>query len=184
MGTKIDPWSDIFGIKGVNVLKNEVLNRVRKTSKMKSRIIRKKGRIIIPKPSKNEARTYPKWPKNRCRNWAPEKVAKSDVPDSLPVYSFWSKIRPKSSKLLFFQIFGTQKGIRKLMPKKYGKSMPKGSQNETKMDAKTINCSYFFKKGENGRNYLFYNIKLVFANEETMKKLWDVHLKLMLEKGM
>ena len=56
------------------------------------------------------------------------------------------------------------------MPKKYGKSMPKGSQNETKMDAKTINCSYFFKKGENGRNYLFYNIKPGFCQRNNHGK--------------
>ena len=64
------------------------------------------------------------------------------------------------------------------MTKKYGKSMPKGSQNETKMDAKTINCSYFFKKGENCRNYLFYNIKPGFCERKNHGKSMRFPFKL------
>ena len=37
--------------------------------------------------------------------------------------------------------------------------MPKGSQNHAKMDAQIYDFSCFFEKGENARNYLFYNIK-------------------------
>ena len=143
----------------------------------KSRIIRKKCRITIPKPSKMKSRiiwknvglssqnhqklspNLPKMTQKSMPKLGSRKSRKKWRLGFLPVYSFWSKIRPKFSKLRFVQDFGIQKGIRKSMPKKYGKSMPKGSQNETKMDAKTSNCSYFFKKGENGRNYLFYNIK-------------------------
>ena len=35
----------------------------------------------------------------------------------------------------------------------------KRGQNEAKIDAEIIDFSYFFEKGENARNYLFYNIK-------------------------
>ena len=45
------------------------------------------------------------------------------------------------------------------MPKKYRKMMPKSSENDAKMDAKIGDLSCFFEKGENARNYLFYNIK-------------------------
>ena len=45
------------------------------------------------------------------------------------------------------------------MPKKYRKMMLKGYQNDAKMDAKIYDFSCFFEKGENARNYLFYNIK-------------------------
>ena len=37
--------------------------------------------------------------------------------------------------------------------------MPNGSQNDAQMDAKIDECSYFFEKGDNARNYLFYNRK-------------------------
>ena len=37
--------------------------------------------------------------------------------------------------------------------------MRKGYQNDAQMDAKIDECSYFFEKGENARNYLFYNRK-------------------------
>ena len=92
------------------------------------------------------------------------------LPDSFRLIDFWQKSNQNPSSCDLFTIFGIQKGIRKSMPKKYGESMPKGSQNETNMDAKTIKCSYFFKKGENVRNYLFYNIKpgLVLAIEKLM----------------
>ena len=37
--------------------------------------------------------------------------------------------------------------------------MPKGYQNDAQMDANIDDFSYFFEKGENARNYLFYNRK-------------------------
>ena len=37
--------------------------------------------------------------------------------------------------------------------------MPKGSQNDDKMDAKINVFAYFFNKGENARNYYIYNRK-------------------------
>ena len=42
---------------------------------------------------------------------------------------------------------GIQKGIQKSMPKKYRKILAKGSQNDTKMDAKINENSYFSEKG-------------------------------------
>ena len=35
--------------------------------------------------------------------------------------------------------------------------MLKRYENDAQMDAKIDECSYFFEKGENARNYLFYN---------------------------
>ena len=43
--------------------------------------------------------------------------------------------------------------MQKSMAKKYWKLMPKGSQNDDKMDAKIDVFSYFFNKGEIARNY-------------------------------
>ena len=43
--------------------------------------------------------------------------------------------------------------------KKVLKNDAKGVQSDTKIDAEIIDFSYFFEKGENARNYLFYNIK-------------------------
>ena len=43
--------------------------------------------------------------------------------------------------------------------KKVKKSDAERVQNEVKIDAEIIDFSYFFEKGENARNYLFYNIK-------------------------
>ena len=37
--------------------------------------------------------------------------------------------------------------------------MPKGYQNDAQMDAQIDEFSYFFEKGGNARNYLFYNRK-------------------------
>ena len=54
---------------------------------------------------------------------------------------------------------GIKKGMQKSMPKKYWKLMPKGFQNDTKIDAKINENSYFSEKGWNARNYLFYNRK-------------------------
>ena len=38
--------------------------------------------------------------------------------------------------------------------------MPKGSQNDAKMDTKSIDFSYFVEKGENAPDPLFYNIQV------------------------
>ena len=38
--------------------------------------------------------------------------------------------------------------------------MPKGCQNDDKMDAKIYVFAYFFNKGENARNYCIYKRKL------------------------
>ena len=37
--------------------------------------------------------------------------------------------------------------------------MPKGSQNDAKMEAKIIDFSCFFEKGENARNHCIYKLK-------------------------
>ena len=57
----------------------------------------------------------------------------------------------RTNKILMDAIFDAEKGR---------KSMPKGSQNDAKMDAEIMDCSCFCEKGENVPNYLFYNRKL------------------------
>ena len=50
-------------------------------------------------------------------------------------------------------------------------NMRKGYQNDAQMDTNIYEFSYFFEKGENARNYLFYNRKLVseqVKNEKTI----------------
>ena len=47
----------------------------------------------------------------------------------------------------------------KIDAEKVLKNDAKRIQNEAKIDAEIIVFSYFFEKGENARNYLFYNIK-------------------------
>ena len=37
--------------------------------------------------------------------------------------------------------------------------MPKGSQNDAKMEPKIIDFSWFFEKGENARNHCIYKLK-------------------------
>ena len=43
---------------------------------------------------------------------------------------------------------GIKKGMQKSMPKKYWKLMPKGSQNDAKMDAQIHDFLSFFEKDE------------------------------------
>ena len=47
----------------------------------------------------------------------------------------------------------------KIDAEKVLKHYAKTLQNDAKMDAKIFDFSCFFAKGENARNYLFYNIK-------------------------
>ena len=53
---------------------------------VKSRLIRKRRSKYHPKTFKNETQTHPKSLQIRCRNWAPEKVGKSCVPDSSRIH--------------------------------------------------------------------------------------------------
>ena len=129
----------------------------------KSRIIRKICRIIIPKPSKMKPEPTQNDSKIDAETGLLKKSQKVTIRIPFRFIAFGPKSDQNPPSCDLFKIFGIQKGIRKSMPKKYGKSMPEGSPNGTKMDAKTINCSYFFKKGENGRNCLFYNIKPGFC---------------------
>ena len=39
------------------------------------------------------------------------------------------------------------------------KSMPKGSQNDAKMEPKIIDFSWFFEKGKHARNHCIYKLK-------------------------
>ena len=52
----------------------------------------------------------------------------------------WRSVSTKNRKK------GIQKGMQKSMPKKYWKLMPKGSQNDAKMDAQIHDFLSFFKK--------------------------------------
>ena len=55
--------------------------------------------------------------------------------------AFWRPFSSKSRKK------GIQKGMQNSMQKKYRKLMPKGSQNDAKMDTKINENSYFSEKG-------------------------------------
>ena len=50
--------------------------------------------------------------------------------------------------------------------------MPKGSQNDAKMEPKIIDFSWFFGKGENARNHCIYKLNRgsghVKSDEKTM----------------
>ena len=143
------------------IRKNRII--IPKPLKTKSRIIRKKCRIIIPKPSKMKPEPTQNDSKNDAEIGLLKKSEKVTIRIPFRFIAFGPKSDQNPPSCDLFKMFGIQKGIRKSMPKKYGKNMPEGPQNGTKMDAKTINVSYFFKKGENGRNCLFYNIKLGFC---------------------
>ena len=56
--------------------------------------------------------------------------------------------------------------------------MPKGFENDTKMDAEISDFAYFFDKGENARKYCIYNIKLgsghLQNDEKSIKKRCEI----------
>ena len=58
----------------------------------------------------------------------------------------------------------------KIDAEKVLKNDAKRLQNEAKMDAKIYDFSYFFEKGENARNYLFYNRKRGSGHRKTHQK--------------
>ena len=120
------------------------------------------GRVWEPKPSKyhqNGSQNRSQIDrKSRLRRgcvfgalrggpWAPK-----GMPHIQFAGPFWEPFSTKNRKN------GIQKSIQKSMPKKYRKMMQKGSKMIRKY-AKIFDFSCFFEKGENARNYLFYNIK-------------------------
>ena len=70
----------------------------------------------------------------------------------LSVNPFWRPFSTKSLKNWH------PKSIEKSMQKKYRKCMPEGSQNDAKMDSKSIVFSYFVEKGQNALDPLFSHI--------------------------
>ena len=56
--------------------------------------------------------------------------------------------------------------------------MPKGFENDTKMDAEISDFAYFFDKGENARKCCIYNIKLgsghVQNDEKSIRKRCEI----------
>ena len=64
------------------------------------------------------------------------------LPQCSSVGPFWEPFWTKSRKR------GIQKGIPKLMPKKHRKCMPKGFQNDAKMETQICDCSCFLEEGE------------------------------------
>ena len=115
---------------------------------VKSRLIRKRRSKSHPKTFKHEAQTHPKSLQIRCRNWAPEKVGKSDVPDSFRIIKFRKKSDKNPSSCDLFTIFGIQKGIRKSMPKKYGKICQKVPKMRPKWMPKPLIVHTFSKKAK------------------------------------
>ena len=59
--------------------------------------------------------------------------------------------------------------------------MPKGYQNDAQMDAIIFEFSYFFEKGENARNYLFYNRKRgseqVKIKKKSIQNRWKIEAR-------
>ena len=57
-------------------------------------------------------------------------------------------------------------------PEKESKIMPKGFQNDAKMESKITDFSWFFEKGKNARNHCIYKLKRgsghVKSNEKSM----------------
>ena len=74
-------------------------------------------------------------------------------------FFFCTKNRKKASK----------KASKKSMPKKHRTNDAKMIKNEAKMDAQIGDISYFFEKGENARNYLFYNRRWWFGHAKHKK---------------
>ena len=62
--------------------------------------------------------------------------------------------------------------------------MRKGSQNDAKMDTKSIDFSYFFEKGENAPDPLFSHIKRGSGHAESDEQSRQICVKSMLEKVM
>ena len=56
--------------------------------------------------------------------------------------------------------------------------MRKGYQNDAQMDTNIYDFSYFFEKGENARNYLFYNRKRgseqVKIKKKSIQNRWKI----------
>ena len=96
----------------------------------KSRIIRKKDRITIPKPSKMKPEPTQNDSKIDAETGLLKKSQKVTFRIPFRFIAFGPKSDQNPPSCDFFKIFGIQKGIRKSMPKKYGKSMPEGSQND------------------------------------------------------
>ena len=87
---------------------------------------------------------------------------------------FWTKSRQK----------GIQKGMQNLMSKKYRKWMPKGYQNDAKIETQIHEQLYFYGKGWNARNYLFYNRKRGSGHLRCMKIRYKIDAKSMPEKAV
>ena len=50
------------------------------------------------------------------------------------------------------------------------KSIPKGFQNDTKMEPKIDDFSWFFEKGENARNHCIYKLKRGYGHVKSYEK--------------
>ena len=70
------------------------------------------------------------------RSWAPKGYSHVSFPGP-----FWEPFSVKNRKHVI------QEGMQNSMPKKYRKLMAKGSQNDTKMDAKINDSSFLFVHG-------------------------------------
>ena len=95
---------------------------------------------------------------------------------------FWEPFSTKSRQK------GIQKGMQNSMSKKYRKLMPEACQNDTKMDAKIDEISYFSEKGWNARNYLFYNRKRgsghLKSHEKTLQNRCKIYARKRYAKSM
>ena len=121
----------------------------------KSRIIRKKGRIIIPKPSKMKPEPTQNDSKIDAETGLLKKSEKvtSGIPFQFIAFGPKSDQNPPSCD--FFKICGTQKGIRKSMPKKYGKVCQKVPKMRPKWMPKPFLFHIFSKKAKTAETICF-----------------------------
>ena len=100
------------------IRKNRII--IPKPLKTKSRIIRKKCRIIIPKPSKMKPEPTQNDSKIDAESGLLKKSEKVTIRIPFRFIAFGPKSDQNPPSCDLFKIFGIQKRIRKLIPKKHG----------------------------------------------------------------
>ena len=118
---------------------------------------------MVPKMSQKVAKWRPKCIKKSMFGKGREKVTK--------------RLSASTSKWTLLVTIFHQKSKKwhpkrhpKIDAEKVSKIYAKRLQNDAKMDAKIDDFSYFFEKGENARNYLFYNRKRGSGHQKMHEK--------------
>ena len=93
-------------------------------------------------------------------------------------WTFWEPFWTKNQKR------SIQKDIKKLIPKKHRKSMPKGFQNDAKMETQICDCPCFLEEGESWKTVGFSNRKRGSGHTERCQYLLRIYTKTMPEWDM